>query len=190
MFKASLSCDDGNPCTADSCDPSTGACGYPPASGATCNDGNPCTPGDICQTGNCAGTAADHDADGQLDGEDSSCDHVYDVYKHEKFNPAGWNNQCGVGAALADGTTVGILFRWDEAVQTVAYSFCVADKDADGVSVLTGAKPGGDCNDESSPIQFECTGGKPLPASVGDLEAAIPYYLTVLVHAGEDCPCF
>ncbi|HET8946899.1 MAG TPA: hypothetical protein VFQ07_07940, partial [Candidatus Polarisedimenticolia bacterium] len=39
-------CDDHNPCTADSCDGTTGTCRFDPFS---CDDGNPCTR-DICQT--------------------------------------------------------------------------------------------------------------------------------------------
>ena len=39
-------CDDHNPCTADSCDGTTGTCRFDPLS---CDDGNPCTT-DLCQT--------------------------------------------------------------------------------------------------------------------------------------------
>ncbi len=45
-----LACDDGNPCTTDSCDPSTGQCVFTPTPGAVCNDGNLCTIGDVCVT--------------------------------------------------------------------------------------------------------------------------------------------
>ncbi len=46
------SCDDGNPCTTDSCDPATGQCATAPST--HCNDGNPCT-ADSCdaQSGAC-----------------------------------------------------------------------------------------------------------------------------------------
>ena len=46
-----LSCDDGNPCTEDVCDPSSG-CAYEPAPGP-CDDGDPCTIGDHCEAGAC-----------------------------------------------------------------------------------------------------------------------------------------
>jgi hypothetical protein len=42
-----LACDDGNPCTADSCDAVT-ACMHTPTPGATCSDGNVCTGNDSC----------------------------------------------------------------------------------------------------------------------------------------------
>ncbi len=46
-------CDDRNPCTADSCDPQAG-CGHSPLSG-TCDDRNACTTGDTCVAGGCVG---------------------------------------------------------------------------------------------------------------------------------------
>ena len=46
-----VACDDGNPCTTDSCDPTTG-CKYTPNT-LPCSDGNACTLGDVCQNGGC-----------------------------------------------------------------------------------------------------------------------------------------
>jgi photosystem II stability/assembly factor-like uncharacterized protein len=46
-------CDDGNSCTADHCNPATGACSNPPI---LCDDGNPCT-ADSCQGGTCVSVA-------------------------------------------------------------------------------------------------------------------------------------
>ena len=69
---AAPSCDDGNPCTADSCS-DTGGCTHTPIAGCTactsaaqCDDGNACTT-DTCSAGRCAHAAA---ADGTacLDG--------------------------------------------------------------------------------------------------------------------------
>jgi RHS repeat-associated protein len=49
--------DDGDPCTVDSCDPTTGVKHAPAADGAACDDGNACTGADECQAGVCvAGT--------------------------------------------------------------------------------------------------------------------------------------
>jgi len=60
---APLNCDDGKPCTSDSCTASTG-CVHTPVSGCTactassqCNDGNPCTT-DTCTAGHCQSIAA------------------------------------------------------------------------------------------------------------------------------------
>ena len=48
---AALGCDDGNPCTADSCAPELG-CAATPTS-ATCDDGDNCTQSDACSGGKC-----------------------------------------------------------------------------------------------------------------------------------------
>lgn len=49
-----LGCDDGNPCTRDSCDGRLGGCAHAPEpDGATCSDGDFCTEGDTCLAGAC-----------------------------------------------------------------------------------------------------------------------------------------
>ncbi len=66
------SCDDGNGCTADSCDPTSG-CVHAPTTGVTCDDASACTSGDSCQSdGSCAGAAITCD-DGNVCTADS-CD--------------------------------------------------------------------------------------------------------------------
>lgn len=47
-----LSCDDSNPCTADSCDPTLG-CTFVPDDGATCTDNSVCTEASVCLAGEC-----------------------------------------------------------------------------------------------------------------------------------------
>ncbi|HAN30172.1 MAG TPA: hypothetical protein DCQ06_01110, partial [Myxococcales bacterium] len=47
-------CGDGNPCTDDSCDPTTGCVNSPNNSNA-CDDGNSCTANDLCKNGQCLG---------------------------------------------------------------------------------------------------------------------------------------
>jgi hypothetical protein len=53
--RASISCDDNNPCTADSCDAQTG-CVHTKLTGTQCNDQNACTQTDTCQAGVCTGS--------------------------------------------------------------------------------------------------------------------------------------
>ncbi len=49
-----LPIDDGNPCTADACDPATGVTHVAVADGTPCADGDLCNGGETCQTGACA----------------------------------------------------------------------------------------------------------------------------------------
>ena len=46
-------CDDGNPCTLDTCTPATGCQHTPRADGAPCPDGNFCNGTETCQAGTC-----------------------------------------------------------------------------------------------------------------------------------------
>jgi hypothetical protein len=46
-------CNDGNDCTTDSCDPTKGCLHEPIATGLPCSDGNACTQADACIRGNC-----------------------------------------------------------------------------------------------------------------------------------------
>ncbi|MSP90997.1 MAG: hypothetical protein EXR79_04210 [Myxococcales bacterium] len=49
-----VSCDDGTPCTTDTCAAGKGTCVHE-AAGGTCNDGNACTESDTCQGSVCVG---------------------------------------------------------------------------------------------------------------------------------------
>ena len=69
--KKGLACDDGNPCTTDSCDITNG-CQYL-ANSAPCNDGNLCTANDACAGGSCQGGALSVCEDGNACTSDS-CD--------------------------------------------------------------------------------------------------------------------
>jgi hypothetical protein len=48
-------CNDGNPCTLDECQPNQG-CIFEPQEGMECDDGDPCTVAELCLDGNCQGT--------------------------------------------------------------------------------------------------------------------------------------
>ena len=49
-----VNCDDGNPCTVDTCDPVRG-CVQTPRNSGLCDDGDACTTGDHCVAGQCVG---------------------------------------------------------------------------------------------------------------------------------------
>ncbi len=76
--KASV-CDDGNPCTADSCEiakgQASGTCvyGLPSLKFVPCDDGDACTQVDFCKLGSCAGTEPKDCNDGQFCTDDQ-CD--------------------------------------------------------------------------------------------------------------------
>ena len=61
--QAPLDCDDGAPCTEDSCDPASGACVHASiGDGEACDDGDACTLADACDAdGACAGLPMDCD---------------------------------------------------------------------------------------------------------------------------------
>ncbi len=80
--KTPASCDDGNPCTVDSCDPATGCstaavpvpktCGPNKDQPCGCDDLNACTVGDVCVDTTCKGTAVV--CDDKNDCTTDSCD--------------------------------------------------------------------------------------------------------------------
>ncbi len=93
-------CDDGNPCTTDSCEPGKG-CVFK-ANSSSCNDGNACTDGDQCQGGACTGGAPVDCNDGNLCTTDSchpltGCDYVLNTA------PCDDKSLCTVGDKCKDG---------------------------------------------------------------------------------------
>lgn len=100
-------CDDGNPCTDDSCNPDSG-CFFTPST-TPCNDGDACTADDICADGQCApgvmlecddGNPCTYDA---CDPETGQCTAApgFDGY------PCDDGNLCTFGSLCADGLCAG-----------------------------------------------------------------------------------
>ena len=86
-----VSCDDGNPCTIDSCVDPEGNCDNTPDVGAGCNDGNPDTIGDQCNaSGACVGVEVDCTSDAQCD----------------NGNPCDGEEVCGSGNTCESGTPI------------------------------------------------------------------------------------
>ena len=63
VIGALKSCDDGNPCTTDACDPAKG-CTKSDDNGLPCSDGSACTVGDACTGGACVSGALKNCPDG------------------------------------------------------------------------------------------------------------------------------
>jgi hypothetical protein len=90
----SAPCGDGNPCTTDSCDPSSGKCKHADlADGTGCADGNGCTLKDRCTTGHCAGEAKS--CDDKKPCTVDSCTPATGACSHSN---AADGTQCGTGA--------------------------------------------------------------------------------------------
>ncbi len=106
-----VTCNDGNPCTLDACQPLTGACAFEPDDGRPCNDGNPCTAGDACLAGDCLGQGIDCDDDNPctLDvcsaDDAGGCHHVpANGVACDDGDPCTKNDHCQAGACVAGST--------------------------------------------------------------------------------------
>ncbi len=109
-------CDDGSPCTSDSCDIKLGCTTVNLAQGLTCTDGNACTQGDACAGSLCVGKAANCD-DGNPCTTDS-CDSKLGCLATplsgpvcDDGNPCTNNDVCNVGLCkglnVINGTSCG-----------------------------------------------------------------------------------
>ena len=87
-------CDDGNPCTADGCDPELG-CAHLPNDASPCDDGNPCTTGEACLAGQC--TAGNNTC---------SCATDAGCAAFEDGNLCNGTLHCAAGACVVDPATI------------------------------------------------------------------------------------
>ena len=97
-------CDDGNPCTSDSCVDGIG-CQFSPAAG-DCDDGNACTTGDHCAGGWCVPQEMVACDDGDPCTDDS-CDLVDGCTYSNNTAPCDDEDACTVVDVCADGACVG-----------------------------------------------------------------------------------
>ena len=103
---APLNCDDGNPCTDDSCDPSTG-CVHADNQG-NCNDGNACTIDDHCQAGLCVADQGLYCADDNICTTDSchpqvGCVHTLNDAPCDDGNVCTTGDHCHLGDCTSSG---------------------------------------------------------------------------------------
>ena len=98
---ATASCDDGNPCSDDSCDPKAG-CGHK-ANTAPCSDGNGCTVGDSCDAKVCEPGSAKNCDDGNLCTLDA-CNGSLGCSNKQNTAPCSDNSVCTVGDTCAAGS--------------------------------------------------------------------------------------
>jgi hypothetical protein len=103
---ATANCDDGNPCTQDSC--AKGNCSHAPTSGG-CDDGDACTAGDTCVGGACKGGAAKTCDDGKPCTADSCSK---GTCKHTSLSgPCSDGDACTSGEQCSDGVCGGGLAK-------------------------------------------------------------------------------
>ena len=108
-----LGCDDGNPCSDDSCDPILG-CQNIPADNI-CDDGNACTQNDFCAAGACGGDPINC-ADDSNPCTDSPCDPDIGCTLINVGGPCDDGDACTQSDICTDGECGGILIDCDDGI--------------------------------------------------------------------------
>ncbi len=136
-------CDDGNPCTKDSCGPD--GCVHEPISGGTCDDGNVCTTNDTCSNGTCVGTPI----------TGASCDD---------------GNACTTNDTCSNGTCVGVPLPDGTICGPGTISFCSASYVCVNVScTLVRCDDFNICTLDSCDFATDLCVHSPLPEEAGPL---------------------
>ncbi len=103
-------CDDGNACTADSCDGAAG-CSHVALEGGECVDGDPCTAGDHCEAGACVASPVVCDDNDPC--TDDSCDGLGGCLFEANAAPCDDGDPCTVADQCADGACLGVTIPCD-----------------------------------------------------------------------------
>ncbi len=135
-------CDDGNPCTVDTC-LGAGGCQHEALDAGECADGDPCTAGDHCAAGVCVGSAIDcddndpctDDACGTLGG----CTYTFNAADCDDGNACTVADECG------DGVCAGTPVNCD----------CLADGDC--ASFEDGDACNGTLFCDTAALPYQCT---------------------------------
>jgi cysteine-rich repeat protein len=100
-----INCNDGNPCTDESCDAALG-CNYT-NNQAPCSDGNVCTLGDVCQMGLCQSGSQNLVCNDDNPCTDDSCNPQFGCQHANNLLPCDDGNPCTSGEACANGWCIG-----------------------------------------------------------------------------------
>ncbi|MFH1531566.1 MAG: hypothetical protein ABIK09_12630 [Pseudomonadota bacterium] len=103
-------CDDGNPCTTDSCNGEAG-CSHEALEGGECVDGDPCTAGDHCTAGTCVGSPVLCDDNDPC--TDDSCNGLGGCLFEPNSASCDDGDPCTVGDQCAEGACTGIVIPCD-----------------------------------------------------------------------------
>ncbi|MCB9738676.1 MAG: hypothetical protein H6747_05350 [Deltaproteobacteria bacterium] len=140
--KGFVTCDDGDPCSTDFCDPKTGTCLAKPAStGTACDDGSSCTSGDVCI------------ADGSCIGGNNTCkcSTSADCAVHEDGNPCNGTLYCEVTSGTCEINPASVVKCPDL---------------GQGACQITACNVGtGKCEVQSAPNGQSCDDGDPCTAA-------------------------
>jgi hypothetical protein len=158
-------CDDGNPCTQDTCEVSTTTCVHRPLSAGGCTDGDACTQIDTCQNGVCVGTmpvdcstapGQCFMAPGVCDPADGSC-----IFEPRPSGaPCDDQNACTMGDSCVAGDCVGSAMLACDDMNTCTDDTC---DPAVGCRYTNNTAP---CDDQNAcTIAETCSGGECVPSS-------------------------
>ena len=161
-----LNCNDGNPCTSDSCAADTG-CEYA-NNDLPCDDGNKCTVGDICQAGGCLpGDAAGCD-DGNLCTDDH-CEPAVGCVHVPNAVPCDDGNDCTVADHCTNGWCIGGAPPECNDGNPCTTDLCEPDGGCLNVPNQFPCDDGDPCTDEDVCAEGECHPGEQVDCNDGNL---------------------
>ncbi|MFQ5479374.1 MAG: hypothetical protein ACE5E4_12240, partial [Candidatus Binatia bacterium] len=158
----SVSCDDGNPCTDDSCDPAAGCVST--NNTASCDDGNRCTTADSCVAGVCTGGPPPNCDDGNQCTDDScspasGCASVNDDTNLCSNGNASDNpDACVAGVCLGTGGCQGSDTNCDDA-NPCTDDTCLPSGACDHLDNASPCDDGDACTNGDTCSGGTCTGG-------------------------------
>jgi FOG: WD40-like repeat len=142
-----VDCDDGNACTEDGCDASSG-CTHGALTGVPCDDGSVCTEGDLCLDGQCLAGAPIDCGDGNPCTIDA-CDPTLGCTHEASTDPCDDGDACTTGDVCSDGACVGEPIDCDDG------NGCTEDT----------CNPFVGCKHDKAPSGTPCDDGDPCTAA-------------------------
>ena len=161
-------CDDGNPCTVDSCSAVKG-CQYTDDS-APCDDGNPCTVGDLCKSGSCSGgkTLACDSGKACVLGECDLSTGKCGFKQLGEGTPCNDNNLCTETDTCLAGSCIGKAAVCDDGNDCTVAAGCSAQSGCSFLFKAGVCDDGNDCSYGEGCLAGQCTGAKPVDCNDGN----------------------
>ena len=140
-----VACDDGNPCTTDTCNPENG-CEYED-NDSPCDDGNPCTGGDTCFNGACVGS-----------GNECPCTVDGDCFEKEDGDLCNGFLVCVDGSCIVDPETIVVCEKSNSACLTVACNTSNGECEEKALLDGTACDDGNICTSGDNCVAGQCSG--------------------------------